>query len=134
MNSTAVYDLIKARRDYLTAHEAEAKEDKYWQFTDRISHACLEHCMKVKGIVVTDEKEIRAIFSNSPRFWGGKAGDVDSTIGSCISSIWYIEQDWGCDQDCGDAEEDWYYVSGIYNELLEMLEYTEKTYGVFEIP
>lgn len=134
MNSTAVYDLIKARRDYLMAHKPEAKGEKYRQYIDPIRHACLEHCMKVKGIRIMRAEDTSAFFSAAPKFWGGRSGEIDSTISLWIDTIWDIEQGWFSALDCGDADEDWTYVTSIYEQLLKMLEYTEETFGEFEIP
>ena len=134
MNSTAVYDLIKARRDYLMAHKPEAKDEQYARFVRPVSGACLEHCKKVKGICDTQEKDDFAIFSNIPLFWTWESDKIDRTIGSCIRSIWSTENEWCCDLDFNDASEDWVYVTSIYGELLDMLEYTGRTYGEFEIP
>ena len=133
MTSTEMYALIRARYDYLRANKPEAKDENYRRYIRPICNACLEHCKRVKGMWDMQEEDV-AIFSDIPLSWAWESEEVDSTIGACIRAIWSTQNEWCCALDFGDAGEPWGYVTFIYDQLMEMLDYTERNYGVFEIP
>lgn len=133
MNSTQMREEIAAVLAECEADKSSVCMSDTDSYIEKVLDSIIFHCLGMKEEVEAIRNSHLSFFSHFSHAEKEAVRKVDEEVWGTMDSIWLVEQSWCCDSDFEDDVQDWLYVEEIYEDLIEIIEYAEEKYGVFQI-
>lgn len=133
MNSTELKKEIRMRLSEVEAEPDACCMNDTNPYIQMVFDSILFNCLGIKEQIEDIRKKHCSFFSTFSNAEKEFIKETDEEVWCAMDSIWLEENSWCCAMDFEDDVKDWIYVEYIYETLVELIEYAEKTYGVFHV-